>query len=347
MSSEPRAAPLGEPRWNALRGRYRACNLVTFSRGAASRFVLGISEEAANESREPMSQSMSQPVGVFGANGQPQDGVSSRWRATGEPRPTLVFPPLTGSGGGQVNASEQVAAGTGLWTVVGYVVYGLLTIALVVGTAGMALIGGLVGAIVGYLTHKRVFARLKGNHLQVSQHQLGEIYACASEFSNRLGLPKVPEMFVVETSELNAVAFKLFARKAVLLTDDLLWGALHAESPQALRFIIAHELAHHALGHTGLVRGSVAASFRPLARLDELSADRVALQLVGDREVAYEGLMLLTVGPQLLPYVNRTVLMQQAMEVGQDKRSKKSEAGLTHPLTLRRLFELRNVSRMG
>jgi hypothetical protein len=57
--------------------------------------------------------------------------------------------------------------------------------------------------------------------------------------------------------------------------------------------------------------------------------------------------MLLTVGPQLLAYVNRTVLMQQAMEVGQDSRSKKSEAGLTHPLTLRRLYELRNVSRVG
>lgn len=290
---------------------------------------------------------MSQPVAPFANGGLAPESVGSRRRSASEPRPVLAFPQLVGAGGGHVNASDHVADGTGLWVSIGYLVFGVLMIVTVVSTMGAALLFGVVGGIVGYLTHKRVFARLKGSHLQVSQHQLGEIHACADEFAKRLGMAQLPEVFVVETSELNAVAFKLFARRAVLLTDDLLWGALHAESPQALRFIIAHELAHHALGHTGVVRRSVAATFRPLARLDELSADRVALQLVGDREVAYEGLMLITVGPQLLPYVNRTVLMQQAMEVGQDKRSKKSEAGLTHPLTLRRLYELRNVSRIG
>lgn len=291
-------------------------------------------------------QTVAQTVGQFPGVGSGPESTNSRRRPGSEPRPVLAFPHLSG-GGVQVNAADHVADGTGLWTTLGYLVLAILVVATVVGTMGSALIFGIVGAIVGYLTHKRVFARLKGSHLQVGPHQLGEIYACADEFCKRLGMTKVPEIFVVETSELNAVAFKLFARKAVLLTDDLLWGALHAESPQALRFIIAHELAHHALGHTGFVRGAVASSFRPLGRLDELSADRVALQLVGDREIAYEGLMLITVGPQLLPYVNRTVLMQQAMEVGQDKRSKKSEAGMTHPLTLRRLYELRNVSRVG
>lgn len=77
--------------------------------------------------------------------------------------------------------------------------------------------------------------------------------------------------------------------------------------------------------------------------MDELSADRVALALVEDREIAYDGLVLLTVGPQLFPYVNRNALMQQVLEVGQDKLSKKSEQGLTCPLTLRRIFELRKA----
>ena len=277
---------------------------------------------------------------------QAPEGVNSRRRSAIEPRPMLTFPTLT-SAGPSVNADDHVADGTAVWTTVGYAVAGIVVLASVVFTMGTALVVGIVGAVIGYFTHKRVFARLKGSHLQVNQHQLSELFACAQEFSSRLGLSHVPEIYVVESSELNAVAVKVFARKAVLLTDDVLWGALHVQSPQVLRFLIAHELAHHALGHTSFVRGSVASTFRPLGRLDELSADRVALQLVGDRDVAYEGLMLLTVGPQLLPYVNRTALMQQVMEVGEDSRSKRSEGGLTHPLILRRLFELRNVSRVG
>jgi Zn-dependent protease with chaperone function len=274
------------------------------------------------------------------------EGVPSVKRPVSEPRPVLTFPPLISSGP-KVNANNHIAEGTGPWTAIGYLVTILVGLVTVISTMGAALIFGFIGLLIGYMTQKRVFARLKGSHLQITPQQLGEVHACARELSTRLGLSHVPDIFVVETSELNAVTFKLFARKAVLVTDDLLWGALHCQSPHALRFIIAHELAHHALGHTGLFRRTVASTFRPLARLDELSADRVALQLVGDREVAYEGLMLLTVGPQLLPYVNRTALLQQAMEVGQDKRSKKSEAGMTHPLTLRRLYELRNVSRAG
>lgn len=278
--------------------------------------------------------------------GQVLDTVSPSMRRSTAPKPLVAFPPLLGAGA-PVNASDHVADGTGLWTTIGYLVTGLGTLVLTVSSIGALIPIFLIGAIVFYFTHKRIFARLKGSHLQVGPHQLSEVYECAQTMCKRLGLSQVPDIFVAETNVLNAVAFKVFAREAVLITDDLLWGALHAECPQALRFIIAHELAHHALGHTGFVRGSVATSFRPLARLDELSADRVALQLVGDRDVAYEGLILLTVGPQLLPYVNRNTLMQQALEVGQDKRSKKSEAGLTHPLTLRRLFELRNVSRIG
>ena len=53
-----------------------------------------------------------------------------------------------------------------------------------------------------------------------------------------------------------------------------------------------------------------------------------------------EPLMLLTIGPQLMPYVNRDALLRQASEVAENKLSKKAEAGLTHPLALRRIAAL-------
>jgi uncharacterized membrane protein len=92
-----------------------------------------------------------------------------------------------------------------------------------------------------------------------------------------------------------------------------------------------------------MLRAYLSAILPRLARLDELSADAVALQLVGTREAAYEGIMMLTVGPQLLKYTNRQQLLQQAEEVAADSATQKAERQLRHPLLLRRLSTLRTV----
>ncbi|MFE8600327.1 M48 family metalloprotease [Archangium violaceum] len=112
-----------------------------------------------------------------------------------------------------------------------------------------------------------------------------------------------PEVYIVEESVQNAFAVKLGKKNLILLTDDMVWGALQSRDPRALGFIVGHELAHIALNHTGTLRSSMRTTFRPLARADELSADNVAAQLVGDARIAIHGLALLTVGPQLLPYI--------------------------------------------
>lgn len=101
--------------------------------------------------------------------------------------------------------------------------------------------------------------------------------------------------------------------------------------------------APRAVRETSTVRAYVAAGYRHLSRLDELSADAVALQLVGEREAAYSGLTMLMAGPQLLPFVNRDQLMRQAAEVDADSATLKAERALTHPFLARRLHQLRNV----
>jgi Zn-dependent protease with chaperone function len=129
-------------------------------------------------------------------------------------------------------------------------------------------------------------------------------------------------------------------RDALIANDDVVWGAIDHGIPDALRFILAHELAHHALGHTGTLRTAMRTTLLPLSRLDELSADAVALQLVGSRDAALEGLTLLTVGPQLYKYVNLAELRQQAKRVAGDKQTKKAGRQLSHPLLLRRLARI-------
>ena len=67
------------------------------------------------------------------------------------------------------------------------------------------------------------------------------------------------------------------------------------------------------------------------------------MQLVGSRDAAYCGLIMLMVGPQLLPYVNRDQLLSQAAAADADKATKKAERVHTHPFMAVRIQHLRNA----
>jgi Zn-dependent protease with chaperone function len=249
--------------------------------------------------------------------GAPQSGIATVQEARTFPNLHPAGPP--------VHAKSHVAAGTGLWKTLAIflaVVGGLITVA---STLGVALLLIPLGLFVDWLQRARVLALLRGSNLEVGPRQLPQIYECARVYSERLGLAKVPDIYVAESNVLNAVAFRIGARRSIVLADDGVWGALHA------------------LGHTSAFHAYVRNIMRPLSRLDELSADAVALQLVGNRQVAYDALTLLTVGPQLMQFINRQELMSQAMRVEEDKQTLKAERHLTHPLLLRRLNVLRSV----
>ena len=148
------------------------------------------------------------------------------------------------------------------------------------------------------------------------------------------------EVYIVESNVANAAAVRYGKKNVVLITDDLIHGCLASGNPQALSFVIAHELAHIALNHNGLIRSWMAKHLKKLGRLDELSADTAALRLVNDNQIAFKGLLMLTVGYALLPFVNMQSLATQAQEVADNPYSKKAEKTLTHPLLLNRLHRV-------
>ncbi|HEV2319873.1 MAG TPA: hypothetical protein VGV18_08995 [Verrucomicrobiae bacterium] len=78
---------------------------------------------------------------------------------------------------------------------------------------------------------------------------------------------------------------------------DVVNAALLSDEPRTLSFIIAHEIAHHALGHTKYFRSQLRAAMKWLARLDEFSCDAVANEVAGDRTASAKALTLLTSGP--------------------------------------------------
>lgn len=236
-----------------------------------------------------------------------------------------------------VNAKEHVAQGTSLFVFLGYFVAVATAIVIALSTFGVGLIALIVGPIVAYFRAKRTRALIRGSGIALSAEQLPEMYAIVEQFSRRLGLAEVPETFIIEDALANGFAVKIGKRNTILLTDEAVWGALHARDPRTVGFVIGHELGHIALGHTGSFRSFLRSVFRPLSRADEFSADNIARALVGEDHLAISGLTVLTVGPQLLPYINEAALIRQAQEVCANKLSKKVEKNQTHPLLLRRI----------
>jgi Zn-dependent protease with chaperone function len=254
-----------------------------------------------------------------------------------------AFPDLNPNGP-QVNAKDHEVAGTALHSILAWTVWGICVLVLLLTTWGVGALAFLVAWMLDFIVRRRVMASLRASCLELGPQQLPEVYACAQVYAQRLGLKETPRIFIAEGSAMNAASLRVGARKVVLLVDDVVWGALKAGDPRALSFVLAHELAHHALGHTGGVRRYLSQVYRKLSRLDEFSCDAVAFQLVGEREAAYNGLIMLMVGPQLLPFVNRDQLFKQAQEADADKHTLRAERVHTHPFLARRIHALRNVA---
>jgi Zn-dependent protease with chaperone function len=248
------------------------------------------------------------------------------------------------SAGPAVAAREHTSPGTGLHSALAVLLALFGIIVLAASTFGFGLLALLIAPIADWLLRRRIMATLRASCLEIGPNQLPEIHACVRTYAQRLGMKEAPDVFIVESNTMNAAALRVGARKVVHLIDDVVWGAIKAGDTGALSFVIAHELAHHALGHTGGFRSYIRNVYRKLSRLDELSADAVAMQLVGSRETAYSGLMMLMVGPQLLPYINREQLLRQAAEADADKATKKAERIHTHPFLTQRLQYLRGAA---
>jgi Zn-dependent protease with chaperone function len=237
--------------------------------------------------------------------------------------------------GQAVDPKAHVEPGTGLalacgWTLL--VVLGLIAVL----TIYIALIV-VIGLIVDYFQRKKIMAMLRGSSIAVGPNQFPEIHRCAEQLAGRLGMRHVPEVFIAEGNAINAAAANVSGRKVIVLMDDIVDACLRSGDTRTLTFILAHEMAHHALGHTDLVRGHISRILKWLSRLDEFTCDRVAYQLTGDPHVAVRAMALLTTGPQLMPFLNLAQLAEQAREVDADKHARRAERKLTHPLLLRRM----------
>ena len=147
-------------------------------------------------------------------------------------------------------------------------------------------------------------AHIYGHYVLVGPAQFPHLYEAVVEGAARLGLSPVPVAFVYNSNGLlNAFARRLFGRRFVFLTSAL----IEIETDAQVRFVIGHELGHHAAGHLNPYRNLlrlpghlVPFLGRAYSRRRELTCDRVGAYLSEDLHACRSALGMLACGCQRL-----------------------------------------------
>lgn len=162
----------------------------------------------------------------------------------------------------------------------------VLLLPLIIITGPLLILYVLVFALFGWLAQQWAMAYVMGHCVQLSDKQFPELNKIAQDVAKELRLKEIPAVFIMESSEVNAFALRFVHKRYVFLTGMVMDIMLAAGRYDEIRFIIGHEFAHHALGHTSpwLNLAILPAQFIPFlggaySRACELSADRVAFVL--------------------------------------------------------------------
>lgn len=217
----------------------------------------------------------------------------------------------------------------------------------------VTIVGLLYGLLIGFflfVAHALFIAYIKGNGVKLSDAQLPNIYRKVVEASQKLGLPNVPDAYVVQAGgALNAFATKFVGRNFIVIYSDLL-EACDEDSKEA-DMIIGHEIGHLALGHLKFVWFLLPAHLVPwlwpaYSRQREYSCDRCGYEVAGDFGSAARGLAILAAGGKYGRQVNLDAFTKQMQDTTGFWTSV-YELNASHPYLPKRIAALVNYKSPG
>jgi len=175
-------------------------------------------------------------------------------------------------------------------------------------TFGIALLVIPFIALAGWIAGLFFKAMFYGNAVRITPRQHPEISALVNETAAALGIKNVPDVFVYNSGGLmNALAIRFVGKSHVVLFSALVDNMLLRGARTELKSIIAHELGHHAAGHTSPWKNLLLMpiSFIPFlsnfySRCCEYTCDRIAYAIVGDKDAVQRSLLTLAHGTQSL-----------------------------------------------
>jgi Zn-dependent protease with chaperone function len=223
------------------------------------------------------------------------------------------------------NAKEKTYGGATL--VVGIALWPILAFAVLAGMANPALsaviriyvVYGLLFWLFLYISSLFYRANAFGSMVLLGPKQFPELHAMVLAGAKELGFKEAPKTFLYNSNGLfNAFARRLMGGRYVFLTSAL----VEANSDEQVRFVIGHELGHHAAGHLNPWLGFLRAPSQVIpflnaaySRSREYTCDSIGAHLSKDLAASRGALQMLGCGCRRL---NQTMsceafLAQEAM----------------------------------
>lgn len=187
--------------------------------------------------------------------------------------------------------------------------------------------------------------------VRIGEEQFPEIYKIACEYTKRLGLKRVPQIYVKQNGGvINAFASYFFFRNYILINSDIFDVAyLKYNDIDALSFVLAHEMAHIAFGHTKIwynfgimVSKYIPFLYSALSRAREYSCDSVAKFLCPQ---GVHGMFIILTGKHLYNKIDVEAYLRQA-EKTRGLFEFFANLKSSHPVPVRRILALYEKDRI-
>jgi len=171
-------------------------------------------------------------------------------------------------------------------------------------------------ALPSLFMHGLFIASIRVNGIKLSERQFPDTYARIQDIAHRIGIKKVPNVYVLQSNGvLNAFATRFYRKNYIVLLSSVF--ELAKENSTHLDFIVAHELAHIKRGHVNKHMWLGFANLIPFltraySRACEFTCDRMAYAYTGSKVAATEGLLILGAGERLYKDVDIEEFIQQS-----------------------------------
>jgi Zn-dependent protease with chaperone function len=210
----------------------------------------------------------------------------------------------------------------------------------------------LVAPLLIYFARGQLYAQMRLGGVKITETQYPEAHRMLVDAAAYYGLPKLPDAYVVlGNGVINAAASGHGFRKFIFVYSDLFEIGGAARDPDALKFIIGHEVGHIAAGHTSYWRllGISGASWIPflgstLSRSQEYTADNFGYAYVPQGSAG--AMATLAAGK----YLNRTVDVNALADRATTEKGFFVwwvNALASHPVLVWRMHALRDRRRPG